>query len=180
MKNRILFRIRKISQHKNKWHIELLDIGQKIWVNKDRFIFERNANSQSTGIMAMDKTYHDWLVFSGTLKLGENIDAVNLLIMDKIINEIKAERERQNAKWGEQNHSLIEWIGILTEEVGEASKEAVDYHFNNPYIDGCGELQNVEENDVVQSIRLSNYRNELIQVAAVAVQMIECLDRNGR
>jgi len=25
--------------------------------------------------------------------------------MDKIINEIKAERQRQDEKWGEQNHN---------------------------------------------------------------------------
>ena len=100
--------------------------------------------------------------------------------MQKILDEIKAERQRQNEKWGEQNHSVIEWQAILMEEVGEASKEAVDFHFQNPYKDGRGELQEVSENDVVQRIRLRNYRKELIQIAAVAVQMIECLDRNGR
>ncbi len=84
--------------------------------------------------------------------------------MSEIYNEIQAERKRQDEKWVEQNHTPIEWVGILTEEVGEVSKEAVDFHFgNNPYIR--------EQN-------LKNYREELIQVAAVAVQMIECLDRN--
>lgn len=98
--------------------------------------------------------------------------------MESILNEIRAERQKQNEKWGEQNHNLVEWIAILTEEVGEASKEAVDYHFKNPYLNGRGEMQPVLENDVVQHIRLKDYRKELIQVASVAVQMIECLDRN--
>lgn len=93
--------------------------------------------------------------------------------MDKIFNEIRFERERQNEKWGEQNHSPIEWIGILTEEVGEASKEAVDFHF----ADKKGYVPEMVRYEKWNSS--TKYREELIQVAAVAVQMIECLDRNG-
>lgn len=79
-----------------------------------------------------------------------------------VLREVAAERHRQNQKWGEQNHNPIEWIGILTEEVGEAAKEAVDAHFGySPEPIAC----------------LERYRMELIQVAAVAVQAIECLDR---
>ena len=99
--------------------------------------------------------------------------------MDKILNEIKAERERQNKKWGEQNHKPIEWIAILTEEVGEASKEALDHYFEN----GLEKLKNEGGREImidsIQEDRLKRYRKEMIQVAAVAVQMIECLDRNA-
>lgn len=84
--------------------------------------------------------------------------------MNSIINEVKKERQKQDAKWGEQNHKPIEWVGILTEEVGEVAKEAVDFHFGDNLTDSH------------QCIK--NYRAELIQVAAVAVAMIECLDRN--
>lgn len=83
--------------------------------------------------------------------------------LHNILEEIRAERVRQNAKWGEQNHTPIEWIAILGEEFGEASKEALENHFK--YANNTG---------------LANYRKELIQVAAVAVQMIECLDRNTK
>jgi hypothetical protein len=83
--------------------------------------------------------------------------------MEEIFEQIKAERKRQDIKWGIQNHKPIEWIAILTEEVGEASKEALEAHFT-------GFTRDIEV--------LQNYRNELIQVAAVAVEMIECLDRN--
>lgn len=100
--------------------------------------------------------------------------------MENILNEIKKERARQDDKWGIQNHTPIEWIAILTEEVGEASKEAADHHFKYPYKNGQGEYQGVEDNDVVQHLRMSNYRKELVQVAAVAVSMIECLDRNNQ
>lgn len=96
---------------------------------------------------------------------------------DKILNEVLQERIRQDTKWGIQNHSIIEWQPILMEEVGEAAKEAVDFYFENPFINAVGEMQPVLKNDVVQSIRLENYRKELIQVAAVAISMVECQDR---
>jgi hypothetical protein len=98
--------------------------------------------------------------------------------MTKIFEEITAERRRQNEKWGEQNHSmnginglngeferalqraleqcrkrcetkLISWYDILMEEVCEA------------FLEREHEKQ----------------REEMVQVAAVAVQIIEYLDR---
>lgn len=83
--------------------------------------------------------------------------------MDEIFKDIRRERLAQDAKWGEQNHRPIEWVAILAEEVGEVSKEALENHFKGQY---RGLYQ------------LANYRKELIQVAAVAVAMIESLERN--
>lgn len=44
---------------------------------------------------------------------------------------IHEERERQIAKWGDQHHTHLEWLGILVEEVGEIAeaivKRFVDY-----------------------------------------------------
>ena len=95
--------------------------------------------------------------------------------MEDILKEIKDERLRQNKKWGQQNHNLVEWIAILSEEVGEASREAVDYHFNNiskGYV-------NKEGNPNPTGIDLIHaFRKEMVQVAAVSVQIIECIDRN--
>lgn len=79
-----------------------------------------------------------------------------------IAGEILDERRRQDKKWGEQNHGLCGWIAILTEEVGEAAREACDYELNN---------------DPIGENTLDRYREELIQVAAVAIAAIECLDR---
>lgn len=81
------------------------------------------------------------------------------IVMADILNE----RHRQNGKWGEQNHKPIEWLAILGEEVGEATKEALEHHFKY-------------KGD--QTERLMRLREELIQVSAVAVAMIESLDRN--
>lgn len=83
----------------------------------------------------------------------------NQITMENILNEIKAERQRQDAKWGEQNHHPFAWLAILGEEVGEVNKAALEHNFSGKSLD--------------------EYREELIQVASVSVAMIECLDRNG-
>ncbi len=77
------------------------------------------------------------------------------LTKQKVIHEaIEAERQRQDAMWGIQNHSPAPWLSILTEEVGEVARA-------------------INEDDGAK------YVEELIQVAAVAVAMIESYRRNG-
>lgn len=80
-------------------------------------------------------------------------------IRHDIFYEVSAERDRQDLKWGQQNHAPIIWCGILGEEVGEVNKASIESYFDGK--------------------DLSEYRTELVQVAAVAFAMIECLDRNN-
>jgi len=77
-----------------------------------------------------------------------------------ILLEVEIERRNQDDKWGEQNHNPADWLMILGEEFGEASKAALEAKFIH--------------ND--NGIR---YRKELIQVAAVVVAMVEALDRGN-
>ena len=72
--------------------------------------------------------------------------------MDLILEEVSQERWNQDAVWGEQNHHPFKWLAILGEEVGEANKAVLEDDMNN-------------------------YREELIQVAAVAIVMVEAFDR---
>ena len=65
------------------------------------------------------------------------------------------ERGEQDAKWGKQNHDMHKWLTILMEEVGEAAERALN-------------------NDA------ECYGQELIQVAAVAVAAVECLNRQAK
>jgi len=81
----------------------------------------------------------------------------------EIIADIIQERINQESKWGVQNQSPIEWCAILMEEVGEMAKEAHESHFKKYYKD-TGQIH--------------RYEKELIQVAAVAVAMLESLHRN--
>jgi NTP pyrophosphatase (non-canonical NTP hydrolase) len=74
-----------------------------------------------------------------------------------VLEDVEAEQRRQTEKWGAQRkHSPLEWLAILTEEVGEVAKEVADGR--------------------IAAFRVQEYRNELIQVAAVAVMAIESLD----
>ena len=91
--------------------------------------------------------------------------------MEKALQDVRDERQRQTEKWGEQNNSYPKWISILTEEVGEAAKEANDYEYlldkiNKPTFDS-----------VLLNQTLIDLREELVQVAAVAVQIIEKIDK---
>ena len=71
-----------------------------------------------------------------------------------IIDCIFRERERQDNKWGEQNHDMYKWLAILGEEVGEANQAALE-----------GEKKKLID--------------ELVQVGAVAVAMIESIERGA-
>lgn len=73
-------------------------------------------------------------------------------IVCDILGDVLHERESQYEKWGQQDHDEDRWMVILMEEVGEAARAIFD---ENP----------------------ANYREELLQVAAVAVAAIEAFDR---
>lgn len=83
--------------------------------------------------------------------------------MDGILDEIRMERESQNAKWGKQDHLNEHWLAILTEEVGEVAQCVCKAEIPPVYND--------------RFARLAQMRAELIQVAAVAVAWVEAYDR---
>lgn len=73
--------------------------------------------------------------------------------LDEVIELVRAERAKQDEKWGIQHHPPTMWLTILTEEVGEACQAALDTHFAGKPI--------------------QFYRDELIQIAAVAMAALE-------
>lgn len=74
-----------------------------------------------------------------------------------IYRDIDAERDRQEARFGRQIHSWPVWAAVLAEECGEVAEACLQAHWREP--SGPEHL-----------------REELVQVAAVAVQMLEKLD----
>ena len=82
-------------------------------------------------------------------------------------SEILAERFRQDQKWSEQNHDPFLWLTILMEEVGEASQAALKVRTNEDTIRNQQALGSLRE-----------LRQEVVQVAAVALAMLECLSRD--
>ncbi len=76
-----------------------------------------------------------------------------MITIDEIFELIENKRLNQDIKWGEQNHSVDRWCSILGEEYGEVCKA------------------NLENDD-------EGYIEELVQVAATTVAMIESFYRN--
>lgn len=73
---------------------------------------------------------------------------------EEAIRMVLVERERQDRKWGVQNHDVPIWMEILTEEVGEIARADLEFTFGDA----------LREDILV----------EMVQVAAVALAMIEC------
>lgn len=79
-----------------------------------------------------------------------------------IFGDITEELERQLLKWGPQDDQAdTVWLTVLTEEVGESANAVLSSRPGAEY-----ELE-----------WLHHLRTELVQVAAVAVNWIECVDR---
>jgi hypothetical protein len=75
------------------------------------------------------------------------------------VSPFMGEVELQNTKWGEQNHDPITWSAILNEECGEFAQSALHHKFGG---NKAGEL-----------------RAEAVQCAAVAMQIVWCIDRTA-
>ncbi len=73
-----------------------------------------------------------------------------------VYDEVRAERKRQDAQWGERVEGSFVYATVLAEECGEVARATHDICF----ADG----------------KVSDLRAELIQVAAVAVQIVERID----
>ena len=84
-----------------------------------------------------------------------------LSTLERIFTEIASERRRQDELWGPQQHDWPVWSAILTEETGEVAEAALRVHFGH-------------------DVDLDHLREELVQVAAVAVHMVERIDAGDR
>ncbi len=93
------------------------------------------------------------------MKLMDRFQKAWFQDFERVAKQVKLERANQDMKWGTQNHDPEWWINILGEEFGESAKAVLEATFGDePW---------------------SEYRKELIQVAATAIAAIQCLDRNG-
>ena len=119
--------------------------------------FPMSIKPNALGFWWCPRCKHSW----GHRDEAQNAVTVNgkLNSQIQVLMDILQERGRQERIWSEQNHTPAEWLLILGEEFGEACRAAADMKWR-----GMG---------------VTDYRKELIQVAAVAVAMIECSDRNG-
>lgn len=103
----------------------------------------------------------------------------------EILNEIVAERLRQDKKWGEQNHPIIRMNYVPPSYVdsyrcmADISRKSCEDAFKHD----CGDWGLILEGEVAEALaegaagNMEKCKAELIQVAAVAVAMIECIER---
>ncbi len=79
---------------------------------------------------------------------------------EQVLRDVGLERQRQDKKWGFPQHNTpFEWVSILTEEVGELAMAMNDAYLGKQ-----------------PSKDLTSVLYEAIQVAAVAVSIVEHLD----
>ena len=82
---------------------------------------------------------------------------VELAKIVAVLRDVTDERKRQHELWGVQRLDWPVWIAVLTEETGESAEAALEAHFN-------------------PDKSLAHLREELVQVAAVAVAIVEHID----
>jgi len=75
------------------------------------------------------------------------------------LRDVLEERRRQDNKWGEQTHPNEWYFPILLEEIGELAKAMLEDHFQ------------------YSGAKHSDIRKEAVHACAVALAMIECIDR---
>ena len=82
-------------------------------------------------------------------------------MMDYFLKKTRKERNRQDEKFGEQNHHPLLWFSIIGEEFGEMCKAFNEYNLDS------------------DPNHLDDMQREAIQVAACCIAMLECLERQG-
>lgn len=75
------------------------------------------------------------------------------------MNTVSIERHRQLKNWGSKAHDMPTWLAILMEEVGELAQQTLREKFDDPSED-----------------QVENMKTEAIQVAAVALAIVQYLE----
>lgn len=117
------------------------------------------------------------------------LDLTKLQPKKIIYSEIISERIKQDEKWGEQNHPIVNSLKTydnhlpILEEYDICNEERAKFLCNwNAQMKTLtwGHILIEEVSEVLHAPNKELMRGELIQCAAVIVAMIESLDRNGK
>ncbi len=76
----------------------------------------------------------------------------------KALDSVLTERARQDSKWGIQDHDPFTYLTVLIEEVGELAQAALHTKFGGK--------------------EAGRMREEAVHTAAVALAIVECIDRD--
>lgn len=95
-----------------------------------------------------------------------------------VVLEVDRERDRQDEKWGQQNHPNGRVGGRIEHEA------AIEARFrcqsNGPGEDNWRDILDEEIAEAYAATSDAELRAELVQVAAVAVAWVETIDRRSR
>lgn len=113
--------------------------------------------------------------------------AIDGPIIYGVLAEVAAERKRQDAKWGEQNHPLIDpvlwgrWPTRVAEEYEIPTASRAQFLCEEAARKGEVTWAHILVEEVAEFVGGSpqSMRAELIQVAAVAVAAVEAIDRRA-
>ena len=95
-----------------------------------------------------------------------------------VLEQVSAERVRQDARWGEQNHPNGTGLPSM-QAAAERSRRVCEQNFQN----GRGSWADIlreEFHEALAEDDPNRLRFELIQVAAVAVAWIEAIERRAK
>ena len=155
---------RKDVTFENKGEEEDMQTNKtRIWSGEHGAWWRPSSSGYSTNIDDAGIYDHDDAV-RRTRGCGpeKKIKLVPTTTMDAAVSDIRAERQRQNLKWGEQNYDPFTYLAILMEEVGEFSQAALHQRFGGDSDKNCG----------------NNLYKEAVHAAAVAQAIVECLNRD--
>ena len=111
--------------------------------------------------------------------------------MENIFEEIRIERQKQNEKWGEQNHPCLDQV--LLKRKGGCSPQRMCEEYEIPSESRAKHKCDTESNrgkltyahiaieemsEVVSTFDIHKRREELVQLTAVCVAWIEKIDRD--
>ena len=95
---------------------------------------------------------------------------------DRVLSQVLAERIRQDIQWNEQNHPDGTGISPEQRKLADNAKAMCQQAF----AEGRGDWAHILVEEVREALAESDpakLRAELVQVGAVAVAWIECIDR---
>lgn len=110
--------------------------------------------------------------------------------LQEVLAEIQAERARQDAKWGEQNHPSVD--PVLTARPGgvDGCRLCAEYEIPSEsrakhlcqamFARGEGTWAHVAVEELAEAVSADcdeHRRRELVQLGAVVVAWIQCIDR---
>ena len=94
----------------------------------------------------------------------------------EVLDDVHDERRRQDRKWGEQNHP----DGTKSDPVSEAHADCIRHRADEAARAGTLTWRHILDEEVAEAFAEDDparLREELVQVAAVAVGWIEAIDR---